>query len=166
MREINWRNIASFQRAIGRFVLSWADLELRLDLLALTIRLIESPDQRASALPHQLKDKLRYVRGKVEALEALQEHRTGIIEILDQIKDLSDTRHDFVHGAAIEYHTGSSTTVTLARLLQPSIGPRRKPTKVTVGQVNATSDRVRSLGGNLLDFAETINRTNQAPMKH
>jgi hypothetical protein len=82
-----------FYAAIGRFVLTWAHLEICLDLLLLKI--VKTPDRRAK-LPHQLADKMSLIRSEINKLT--HDRQIATTEVLDEISKYADTRHDFVHG--------------------------------------------------------------------
>ena len=139
-----------FYAAIGQFVLTWAHLEICLDLLLLKI--VKTPDRRAK-LPHQLGDKIALIRSEIKRLT--HDQQTAITEVLDEISSYAGTRHDFVHGGMIDNLIEQGViTVTLARLLQPSRRPRRKPVKVTPLEIKVISDRIWELAGRLLDLAE------------
>ena len=139
-----------FYAAIGRFVLTWAHLEICLDLLVLKI--VKTPERRAK-LPHQLGDKIALIRSEIKGLTTDQQ--ISITEVLDEISSYADTRHDFVHGGMIvDLIEQGVITVTLGRLLQPSRRPRRKPVKVTPPEIKVISDRIWELAGRLLDLAE------------
>jgi hypothetical protein len=149
--------IKAFHEAIGRFVLSWADLEVGLDLLVLTTRLMQETSHRETP-PHELRQKIKFVRCKANELESLNAQRSTIIKILAEIDSLAETRHDFVHGAVIgSYVERSTISVTLARLLQPRKHQRRKPIKITTAEINEKSNLVRAISDRLLDVVEAIN---------
>jgi hypothetical protein len=147
-----------FYAAIGRFVLTWAGLEICLDLLLLTV--IPDGERAKRKLPHQLGDKIALIRSEIKRLTHARQ--TAITEVLDEISSYADSRHDFVHGGSIHHLIEQGVmTVTLARLLQPSRRPRRTPVKVTPPQIEVISDRIHHLGDRLLDFAEDALLTNR-----
>jgi hypothetical protein len=119
-----------------------------LDLLVIVMA---KPD-----LPHQLSAKTAIVRRKLAASQS--PHASAILQLVDDIDALADTRHDYVHGAMIGHAvTRSNLTVTLATLLQPrGKKPRRKPTKVTAEQITDTADRLYRIGGELLELVAAI----------
>jgi hypothetical protein len=109
-----------FYAAIGRFVLTWADLEICLDLVLLNARSRHEATQRQSKLPHQFAEKIPLIRSETKELVSAQ--KAAISDLLDEIWSYADTRHDFVHGAIIGHYIEQSViTATLARLLQPHI---------------------------------------------
>ena len=77
--------------------------------------------------------------------------------LLDEIDALSDTRHDFVHGAMIEHRIGRiSVTATMGRILQPHGKKRRKPIKVTTKQITETADSVHQLADRMFDLVQEL----------
>lgn len=150
--------IKEFEATIGRFVLAWADMELGLDLLALSVRLIAAPAERKQKLPSQLSTKIEFIRKETRKHSSLGARQAVIDCLLNEIEALSETRHDFVHGAVIDHYLSrSEITVTMARLLQPNKGPRRAPVKVTNDEIEKTSNRIHTLSESLLDLVEALN---------
>jgi len=155
--KLTANKIREFHAAIGRFVLTWAEVEFGLDLLVIIMHRLS---RRSGSTPsHELSAKINLIRSKTNALPCLSDYRPAINGLINEIKSLSDTRHDYVHGAAVQHAIERSTlVVTMGRLLQPPKKPRRKPIRVTASLVTQTSDRLRAIGDQLLDLAETINR--------
>ena len=150
--EVRQAAQAEFYAAIGRFVLSWAGLEICLDLLLLTI--VKTPERQVK-LPHQLGEKIALIRSEIKSLPDAQQ--IAITDVIDEIGSYTDTRHDFVHGGSMNHFIEQGLiTVTLARLLQPPRRPRRKTRKVTPPEINVISDRIHHLGDRLLDLTETL----------
>src|SRR5258707_15049991 len=84
--------------AIGRFVVTWADLEVCLDLLLLKIKLMREATQRQSKLQHQCSKKIALIRSETEALgSSFNAHRAAAGALLDEIGVYADTRHLPVH---------------------------------------------------------------------
>jgi hypothetical protein len=148
-------SLEEFYAAIGRFVLTWADLEVFLDLVLLKTRLRREASQRKSILPHQFADKIALIRSETKEL-GIANH-AAISNLLDEISRYADTRHDFVHGSIIAHYIDQGImTATLGRLLQPPRRPRRKPVKVTVPEITEISDRIHGFGDRLLDIVKTL----------
>jgi len=148
------KKIGSFHGAVGRFVTTWASLEVGLDLLVIIL----SRNSETKKVPHGLFDKIKFVQGKAPFKS--QSHNAEIARLLGEITSLADTRHEYVHGAVFGHILDRSIlTITLARLLQPNKQTgRRRRVKVTVSQINEASARVDDIGGKLLDMAELLNR--------
>jgi hypothetical protein len=93
------RKHEAFYAAIGRFVIFWSHLEICLDLLVL--ELAAASTETPKKVPHQLADKIKFIRRKINALPALKVFKPTIEPLLDEIDTVSDTRHDYVHSATI-----------------------------------------------------------------
>jgi hypothetical protein len=138
-----------FYAALGRFVFEWAGMEFSLDLLLLASR----PEYEAARLPHELKEKLKCVKTQI----ANCTQRNAIEQLLEEIADYAQTRHDLVHGAVIAHFIDTSgITVSLGRMLQPARQPRRSPVKMTPAKILEISEHIQGLGDRLLDFAEKL----------
>jgi hypothetical protein len=154
--KLTGRKLDEFYAAIGRFVLTWAEVEFGLDLLVIIVRQHSASDTR---LPHQLSAKIDFIRSQTKTIPCLNDYRLAINEIIDEIAILSDTRHDYVHGTALEHAIErSALVVSMGRLLQPPKKERRKSIRVTALLIKHTSDRLHAIGGQLLDLAEILNR--------
>jgi hypothetical protein len=139
----------AFYAAIGRFVLTWAEVETYLDLLVLKLH---HPSDDVS---HQLSAKIKFVRKTLrsESVPA----SANILRVISEIEQLADTRHDYVHGARIKLSFERSVlSITLGRLLQPRSQSRRRPVQVTAAEIEKVSDRLYELGGELLDVLESL----------
>ncbi len=144
----------AFYLALGRFVLSWSELEMGLDVLVLIARGLTG---RRDSVPHQLSGKLRFIEQRLSAFS--DAHRDALTPLLTEIDGLTATRHDFVHGATFGFEPDRKGLVmTLWRLLQPR-GQRREPIKVTARQVEKVADRVREITDELLDLAASASAT-------
>jgi len=152
------RKLEALYAAIGRFVIVWADLELILDLLVLTLRNLQDPLHRKPTIPHSLGKKLSFVRSIAQTLPSVRSHLAEIASLLDEIGSLADTRHDYVHGAVVGHSLErSAIRVTMGRMLQPVNRPRRKTVKVTAAEIARTADHIYNLGGRLLDLVAELN---------
>jgi hypothetical protein len=149
------KKIDEFYASIGRFVLTWAEVELALDLLVLIVRRLSL---RSHIEPrHELSERIKFLRSEGATNSRLSAYRSIIERVIDEIQRLSDTRHDYVHGAAFNNAIEKQILdVTIWRLLQPST-PRRSPIKVSASLVKKTTDQLDVIGGKLLDLAEAIN---------
>jgi hypothetical protein len=144
-----------FYAAIGRFVLEWAGLEICLDLLLLKIRSKREATERKLKLPHQFAEKMAVIRSEAKELDGA--HRAAITNLLDEISNYADTRHDFVHGGIIHYYIEQDViTATLHRLLQPPRRPRRNPVKVKPPEITEISERIHGFGDRLLGIAQAL----------
>jgi hypothetical protein len=141
--------------AIGRFVVEWSGLEYCLDLLVLSAR------DRSTQLeiPHQIGEKLRFLRDSVKSRPELADYAKAINELVDEVLIMKEDRHDFVHGAVIHMAEESRPfTITLHRVLQPRKQARRPPLKATARQINLAADNACRLADKILDTAEAVNK--------
>lgn len=154
--ELTEKKIDKFHASIGRFVLTWAEVELDLDLLVLIVRRLSL---RSDIEPRQeLSEKIKFIRSEGATNPRLSVFRSIIERATNEIRLLSDTRHDYVHGAAFDYAIERQiVAVAMWKLLQPSKKPNRSPVKVTASLVDKTADQLDIIGGKLLDLAEAIN---------
>jgi hypothetical protein len=151
--------IREFHAALGRFVLAWADLEFGLDTLVVETQRLCALEMRPKELDHRLAAKLKFIRNKVNTVDALKPRESEITLLLNEIEALADTRHDFVHGTALQHRIGKeSVTVLMGRWLQPE--PRRDPVKVTTKQINETADKIGGLSSRMDDLLEALIREN------
>ena len=154
--KLTEKKIDKFHASIGRFVLTWAEVELDLDLLVLIVRRLSL---RSDIEPrHELSEKIKFIRSEGATNPLLSPFRSIIERATNEIRLLSDTRHDYVHGAAFKYAIEREILdAAMWKLLQPSKKPNRPPVKVTASLVDKTADRLDVIGGKLLDLAEAIN---------
>jgi len=139
----------AFYAAIGRFVLTWAEVEVYLDLLVLKLR---DPTEDVS---HQLSAKIQFIRKTLRSKST--SGAMNILRLISEIEKLSDTRHDYVQGARIKLSfERSELSVTLGRLLQPRSQLRKNPVRVTATEIEKVTDQLDALGGELLDALETL----------
>jgi hypothetical protein len=143
--------IDALYRALGRFILTWAEVELYLDLLVLVLR------DGEKTLPHTLGSKIKFARKNLQPLKS--SHAKVSLRLIGEIEQLANTRHDYIHGARIGFVLSrSELSVTLGRFLQPPSLPRRTPIKVTAANIEETSNRLYAIGGELLDALDGFNR--------
>jgi hypothetical protein len=137
--------------AVGRFVLTWAEMEGYLDLLILVLWRNPRPP---GEIPHALSEKIKFVKKLAPTYAGVAPE---LDTILIQIANHALKRHDYIHGAAVSHTIDERRlTVTFARLLQPPKKPRRKPVKTTIEEIDQLSDDVYELAGRLLDAAEAV----------
>ena len=144
--------------AIGRFAVTWASLEMGLDLLILLMRRHEHAAQRESKEPHNLSNKIRRAKKQIKEINTVNAFRTEVLSLLGEMERLSHTRHDIVHGAAMDMQVGeTSVSVLMTRLFQP-VGPRRPARRFDAAEIEHIADEIWSLGGRMLDVLEAIPR--------
>jgi hypothetical protein len=140
-----------FYEELGKFAAIWASMEAAIDILAIvTARAAEKPP------PHNLDPKINFIRKHVP-IHATAETAKKLIDTLDRIAALAETRHTLIHGAAFaEERNGVSFVVKFGTLLQPRNKTRRPTVAFTAEQIKELTNRVFDLQGELLDFAEAV----------
>lgn len=152
------RRVDTIYSAIGRFVVAWSDLEYCLDLLVLSARDRSSQPE----IPHQLDDKLKFLKDSVKRRPELAPFAEAINKLSADIRAVKDGRHDYVHGTIIDMtEEARPMVVTLHRLLQPSKKLRRPPLKITGHQINSAADDAHRLADRALDMAEAVRKPPQ-----
>jgi hypothetical protein len=135
--------------AVGRLVLKWAEAEMYLDLLALKLR---DPSDKPD---YQLSNKIKLIR---KALRCKTIPQSGnIMKLLDEIERLAPMRHDYAHGAMLNFTLqNSALSVTLGRLLQPRFKPRRPTIRVTAAEIEKISDQIDAVADQMLNELESM----------
>ncbi|MEZ5890490.1 MAG: hypothetical protein R3D52_09750 [Xanthobacteraceae bacterium] len=140
----------AFHAAVGRFVISWGDMENGLDFLALLIRR-HFPVRRHQKAPQKLCEKIDFLKKQVDSLADVNE----CANLLDQIKTLAKTRHDLIHGAAIiwRFDRNKPAKVTFDRFFSA----RRQPDRtITTEEIIEIAERVGCLGDRVWDMVDGI----------
>ena len=140
-----------FYEELGKFAAIWASMEAAIDILAIAFaRAAELPP------PHNLDPKITFIKD-LAPIHAPAETSKRLLDTLDRISALAETRHTLIHGAAFaEERNGISFVVKFGTLLQPRKKPRRPAAVFTVEQITEFTNRVFDLQGELLDFAEAL----------
>lgn len=94
------RSTAIFYELIGWVTVSWALLEMSLDLTNETIMLDGGGSIIQKELPASLNRKVSFFRKACQTIPALAEFREEAERIADVILDLKEKRHDLIHGFA------------------------------------------------------------------
>jgi hypothetical protein len=83
--------------AVGLFFMTWATLEMGLDLCATVIfhsfggKDIDSP-------PRALSRKVKFIRKCVKRFDTLSDHRAQFLDLLRRVDALTNFRHQITHG--------------------------------------------------------------------
>jgi hypothetical protein len=142
--------------AIGRLTLSWAQIELGLDLTVLILHHNLSGNEIESEMPWSLKRKLKYIRRFFNRLKTHGEAFELIAPVVEalvvEINSASEFRHDLVHGFALECVEGSGE-ITMARLYRGRKPYERKEFKVSSLQILDQAARAGKLAGRVIKLA-------------
>jgi hypothetical protein len=145
--------------AIGRFVISWAHLELGLDCMVQASHVALGGKEIERNAPRALNRKLGYLRAVFKRLTVPEKAVQPHLELLDQIEAASETRHDIVHGATIEM-VERSGEVTLLRLLRKGDDLTQHKRSLTTEDILKAANEVQRLGAGTLrwalEFAEMV----------
>lgn len=97
-----------FFGAIGRLVVSWSSLEMALDAMIDLIHRGLGGNKLEPERPRALQRKLNYLRRYFKSLPGMEPSGlAGFLLLFKQIEDLSESRHDIIHGAVLENAEGS-----------------------------------------------------------
>lgn len=140
--RITHSKLHAFYAAIGRFVMMWAELETYVDILLLKLRA-----GQPGRLPFQLNQKINLIRKALAGRNASDPLVREAIRIVDEIERLSDTRHDYVHGARMP--GGRRCTVRPRRRLVWAAAPDRS--HLVAGCLNAETAAFRNTASKITD---------------
>jgi hypothetical protein len=145
----------AFFAAIGRLSISWAHLELGIDLAISIARHLRPP---TPIVPRTgLSRKLRYLRRWARDIDE-PTFQEPVEKLLDEVEAAAEYRHDIIHGVVLEYAEGSGMA-EMARIIGVEADPYRKKTySVTTVDIlksanaaNALATRTLNLGTRLQD---------------
>jgi hypothetical protein len=154
--------IRDYHAALGRILVVWAELEVSIQLLVLTVRNMRPPEDRWRA-SHQLGSELIFLREEMDELPSLAARRDTVKQLLDEIGSLAKTRHNYVHGATLKDRIGNRDIVApMPRLSQPRGRPRRLTIETRTSQIEDNADVAFQLGDRTLDLVEVIHEEQAA----
>lgn len=140
-----------FYEKLGKFAAIWASMEAAIDILA--IAFARAAEKHP---PHNLDPKIAFIK-RLAPIHAPAETSKRLLDTLDRITALAETRHTLIHGAAYsEERNGVSFVVKFGTLLQPRNKTRRPAAAFTAEHITEFTNRVFDLQGELLDFAEAL----------
>jgi hypothetical protein len=140
--------------AIGRLTINWARLESILDTTMLIFHEMFGNSEHERELPVSLSRKLTYLRKAFRRFQPkdIAEHH---VALLDEVKAESDTRHDMVHGVALDLleTPGSFNSI---RFINKGNTYELKPMTVTTDTVIDALLRCQSLQERLLPWPLSV----------
>lgn len=145
-----------FFGAIGRLTISWAHLELGLDLIidVLHRRKMSIEPQR----PRALQRKINYLRAAVKRMGMPEPTASNFESLFSAIETAAETRHDIIHGAVVAAEEGGGEA-TFIRLLRQYEPPKQKVRKYSTIEILESAVFVTKLGGRLLSFGRGLQQT-------
>jgi hypothetical protein len=145
----------AFFAAIGRLTISWAYIEIGLDML---IRVahhdLGGDKQIRKDTPTGLKRKVEYLRKAFRRLPELAAFADRFAPMADEIIAASDQRHDIVHGFVVQMISGTGTAAMVR--IMPSDG---KPKPFVVTTVDVMRAAVRASNIQAVAFAAEVLRS-------
>lgn len=140
--------------AIGRLTVNWARLEAVLDTTMLIFHEMFGNSENERELPVSLSRKLTYLRKAFKRFQP-EDVATQYLAIFDDIQAESDTRHDMVHGVAVNLleTPGSFNSI---RLINKRSGYELKPLTVTTDFVIDALLRCQALQERLMPWPLAI----------
>jgi hypothetical protein len=98
----------AFLAAIGRLTISWAHIEIGLDLLIGKVHHeLRGHERIEPQKPIALKRKLTYLRKAFRMVPELAAFADRFPPMADEIIDASQQRHDFIHGFVVQMLSGT-----------------------------------------------------------
>jgi len=117
----------AFFGAIGRFTVSWAWLELGLDLSVHVIHRHLQGNRIDREPPWSLDRKLRYLRRAVSKIPQLAEYRGRLAALIEDVAHIAEARNDLIHGSIVDQSDGRCTIMArLERGTKPATKPATK----------------------------------------
>lgn len=147
MAEPENPDLDRFIDAVGRLTLSWATLELGLDICALAVHRYHREARTDPELPRALGRKLRYLRKAFETLPEMASARESFLKVMDDIEKSAEVRHDMIHGIVNEVLPDG---IKMTRMLREADGYRPKQFTVTVTDILREAVRVNNMGSLVL----------------
>jgi hypothetical protein len=145
------RNDEKLLAAVGRLVVTWADLEFCLDAIIL-IFYRAGYNEHEPALPRPLSRKIEFLRGVFTKGPLDQETRDRHLAFLDCVARESETRHDIVHGYP-RYYPSDEGEAKLTRLLINKTGWQERHITISIASVAEATNRAQQLRDRARDAA-------------
>jgi len=145
-----------FFGAIGRLTISWAHLELGLDVMVEVLYYGVRENKVDGAIPRALGRKIDFLRAAFKRLPLPDDAAAGYESLFDAIKTASERRHDIIHGVVVEQIEGSGEA-KMVRLLPKKGGERRrKEFDVTTKYILESAIEAQRLASKTLCWADGI----------
>lgn len=141
--------------SIGRLTISWAVLELGIDVLIIAIHGQLGGTEIEAERPWALKRKLKYLRKCFSKLAVLSPYTKEALTLFDEIATASYMRHDIVHGVAT-HHPEGATELPMMRLIRGSHLKAAKFYKIETIEILRAAVEANNLGGRAGILANNI----------
>lgn len=144
-----------FFGAIGRLTISWAHLELGLDIMIFLAHHMLAARHRDKEIPRALGRKLKYAKHLIRHLPIAPADLPTFEGLIDKIQDESDIRHDLIHGAVIEHEEGSGKAV-LTRLIHQKTYWDQKTINADTISILKAANRANSLSNPIFAIVNVL----------
>ena len=142
----------AFFAAIGRFTVSWAQLELGLDCVVEIMYLGFNGKDIEPEMPRALKQKLKFLRIAIKKLSIPDDAAKGYFKLFDQITAAAVIRNDIIHGVITE-HVEHSGEATMVHALRNKSGVFKKEFTMTTSELLKATNEAQRLGSKTLYWA-------------
>ncbi|MBI2235002.1 MAG: hypothetical protein HYU57_08505 [Micavibrio aeruginosavorus] len=124
-----------FLIAVGRFTINWASLEAVLDTLSTIAHVGFGGDKIEAEMPQALDRKLRFLKKFANGLPNTASVKPKILELVENVKQLSEVRHDLIHGVVVSRQSEDQDYVKMVRILKKSENYRHKNFTFTAEEI-------------------------------
>ncbi len=131
MNDYTSKEDEDFFGSIGRLTISWAYIELGIDLAVSTIYRQLGGDKIDKRMPFALQRKLTFLKQAANVIATLSPYRDRLINLAHAVEKHSGTRHDIIHGFVVEHLSEVPRRAKLVRLLRKGDTASFKPVVVT-----------------------------------
>jgi hypothetical protein len=144
-----------FFGAIGRLVISWAHLELGLDVMVEILYRGFNGNEIEAEMPRNLLRKITFLRAMFIKLLGEGEGSEGYRKFFDRVQAASQTRHDIIHGVVVE-QVERSGEATIMRAIRNRDGIIKRRISVTTHNILTAAVEAQKLGGNALYWVDVV----------
>jgi hypothetical protein len=145
-----------FVASVGRLAISWATLELTLDLTAYIVFHSYNGSSLEGVLPRSLERKIRFLRDGFRKLAPLSSQCESAIRLLVATAQASVFRHDILHGFSVHSLAAGASDVAMARLLREAAGFKPKQFTVSAEHINQEAVTVMRLAKEGVALVDSI----------
>jgi hypothetical protein len=115
-----------FFGAIGRLVISWAQLDLGLDCMVEILYRVVEGNTTDYKMPWQLQTKIDFLRRAIRKTDIGPKAIDGYLSFFERVELAAKTRHDIIHGSVVEQVERSGLPAGFGRGLRASVGNGRR----------------------------------------
>lgn len=134
-----------FAASIGRLALSWATLEVALDVCTHAVFHKYGGSTLVKELPRALGQKIRFLKDSFRKLPPLAPECDAAIRLLEAVKAASDFRHDMIHGIAVGRIEDDPSKVAMMRMLREATSLETRRFSASAEEVNQEAVKANKL---------------------